>query len=1067
MNALVAWFARNSVASNLLMVLIVVAGLTSAVSLRKEVFPEISPDVVTVTVPYLGAAPEEVEKGVCTRIEEQVQDLEAVKKVTSVAVEGRCAVTVELIAGSDVRDALDDVKNRVDAIETFPEETEKPLIQEVDLKRQVISIALSGETDERTLKRLGEQVRDEVSNLPGITQVELVATRPYEVSIEVSEDSLRRHGLSFDQVALAVRRGSLDLPGGSVKTRGGEILLRTEGQAYESLEFERLVLLTRPDGTRLTLGEVARVVDGFADTDQRARFDGETAVVVKVYRVGEQDVTEVADTVKEYVVAMAPSLPEGITMTTWQDDTEVLRSRLDTLYRNGRAGLLLVLLVLALFLRLRLAIWVSVGIMVSFAGSLWLIPHFGLTINVVSLFAFIVVLGIVVDDAIVVGENIYRHHEMGKEGLRAAIDGAREVAVPVLFSILTTLAAFAPLVMVSGTTGKVMRVIPLVVIATLVFSLIESLLVLPTHLSHLHHRRQKVWAPWGWIKGKVSGGLDFLITRLYRPFLARALEYRYTTLAVAVGLLVISLGFVAGGRLKFSFFPKIPANNVVAFLTMPQGTPVESTAAALARVEGSARELERQIAAEGETGVFRHIMTTVGEQPFQGGQSRINYSPTFASGNLGEINIELSPAEERSIDAQEVLNRWRELTGDIPDAVELSFNSALFSSGEAINIQLAGPELETLREAAARLQESLTQYPGVFDVTDSFRTGKQEIELEITPQAEALGLSLADLGRQVRQAFYGEEAQRIQRGRDDVRVMVRYPEEDRRTLESLERMRIRTPSGDEVPFSAVGRTTLGRGFSTIERTDRNRTVNVTADVDTEVANANEVLADIEATVLPELLADYRGLSYSLAGEQEQQRETMGGLFQSFFIALFVIYALLAVPFRSYLQPIIVMSAIPFGVIGAFWGHMLLGKDLTMLSVFGIVALTGVVVNDSLVLVDFVNRSYRSGTPLHQAIGQAGEERVRPILLTSLTTFAGLTPLLLEKSLQAQFLIPMAISLAFGVLFATGIILILVPVGYYIIEDIQNLLVRLWHWIVGDDQPAGSAPHPIADSGGVS
>ena len=1044
MSGLIRWFARNSVASNLLMVLILVGGVVSAINIRKEVFPEVPADVITVTVPYLGAAPEEVERGVCTRIEEQVQDLEKVKKVSSVAVEGRCAVTIELITGSDVRDALDDVKNRVDAIETFPEETEKPLIQEVTLKRQVISIAISGDADERTLKRLGEEVRDEVSTLPGITQVELVATRPYEISIEVSEDDLRRHGLTFDQVAQAVRRGSLDLPGGSVKTRAGEILLRTEGQAYHAREFEQLMLLTRPDGTRLTLGEVAKVVDGFADTDQRARFDGQAAVVVKVYRVGEQDVTLIADTVKRYVDEASHQMPDGISLTTWQDDTEVLRSRLDTLFRNGRTGLFLVLLVLALFLRLRLAIWVSMGIMVSFAGALWLMPSLGLTVNVISLFAFIVVLGIVVDDAIVVGENIYRHHEEGKEGLAAAVDGTLEVSMPVLFSILTTIAAFAPLVMVPGTTGKVMRVIPLVVIATLIFSLVESLLVLPTHLSHLRHHREWVWGPWRRIKNGVSRGLDFMIRRTYLPTLRWSLANRYTALAMALGLLLISLGFVAGGRLKFSFFPKIPANNVVAFLTMPQGTPVETTTAALAHIESSARELQRQVADAGEPHVFRHIMTTVGEQPFQGAQSRISFSPTFASANLGEINIELSPAEEREIDAQELLVRWRELTGDIPDAVELSFNSTLFSTGEAINIQLAGPKIDQLSEAAVRLEEELAKYPGVFDINDSFRAGKQELELDITPEGESLGLGLADLGRQVRQAFYGEEAQRIQRGRDDIRVMVRYPEEDRRTLATLESMRIRTPEGGEVPFSVVGETVAGRGFSTIERTNRNRTVNVVADVDLEIANANEVLADVEATVLPALLADYRGMTYSLAGEQEQQRETLGGLSQSFIIALFVIYALLAVPFRSYLQPIIVMSAIPFGIIGAFWGHILLGKDLTMMSTFGIVALTGVVVNDSLVLVDFVNRAYRTGTPLGKAIREAGEQRFRPILLTSLTTFAGLTPLLLEKSLQAQFLIPMAISLAFGVLFSTGIVLVLVPVGYSIIEDIRHLGHRLWH-----------------------
>jgi len=1041
-----AWFAANPVAANLLMALIVFGGALELGRIHKEVFPEFSSDLVTVSVEYLGAAPEEVEKAVCTRIEEAVQDLESIKRVRSTAAEGIGTVTLELLEGTDVREALDDVKTRVDAIDTFPEETEKPVIQEVVIRRQVLSIAVSGDADERTLKRLAEDVRDQLSTLPGITQVELAAARPYEISIEVSERALRRHGLTFDEVAAAVRRSSLDLPGGSVRTAGGEILLRTEGQAYRGHEFERLTLRQRADGTRLVLGEVATVVDGFAETDQAARFDGHPAILVQVFRVGDQDVIEIADRAKAFVEEMRQRVPEGIELTVWQDDTHVLRSRLRTLYENGFYGLVLVLFVLALFLRLRLALWVAVGILVSFFGAFALMPLFGLTINVVSLFAFIVVLGIVVDDAIVVGENVYRHFQMGKVGLRAAVDGTREVAMPVVFSILTTIAAFAPLTMVAGNTGKVMRVIPLVVIATLIFSLIESLFVLPTHLSHLgvgEERRTGKPGPVRRVQRGTSRVLAWNVERLYRPTLARALEHRYTTVAVALAALMLTVGLVAGGRLKFSFFPPIEGESAVAFLTMPQGTPREETGRALARIEASAEELQRQLAEAGEPGAFQHVLTTLGEQPFRASQSRTSFRPGASGAHLGEVHVELAPAEERVVTAGEVIRRWRELTGSIPDAVELSFNANLFSTGEPINVQLAGPNLDELRRAAAELQEELARYPGVFDVADSFRAGKQELELAITPEAESLGLRLGDLARQVRQAFYGEEAQRIQRGRDEVRVMVRYPEAERRSLGSLEEMRIRTPEGGEVPFSVAGRAELGRGFAAIQRTDRNRTVDVTADVDLKVANTNEILADVEKNVMPRLLADYRGLRYSLEGEQQQQRETFGGLFRSFIFALFVIYALLAVPFRSYLQPVIVMSAIPFGIIGAFWGHVLMGKTLTVLSMFGIVALTGVVVNDSLVLVDFINRAYRGGTPLLQAIKEAGEKRFRPILMTSLTTFAGLTPLLLEKSLQAQFLIPMAISLAFGILFATGIILVLVPVGYAILEDVKRLFRRLW------------------------
>ncbi len=1051
MRGILPWFAKNSVAANLLMMLIIFAGLASLTSkVRTETFPEFSANLVTVTVPYLGAAPEEVEEAVCARIEERVQDLESVKRVRSTASEGVGTVTLELLDDVDPREALDDVKARVDAIDTFPEETEKPIIQEVILRRQVLSIAISGEAGERTLRRLGEQVRDEISALPGITQVELQAVRPYEISVEISEQAMRRHGLSFDQVARAVRRSSLDLPGGSVKTEAGEILLRTDGQAYRGQEFEDLVLINRGDGTRLTLGQVATVVDGFAETDLTARFDGHPAVLVQVYRVGDQDVTELANRAKAYVEKTAKRMPEGVKLTVWQDDTVILEDRMRTLSDNGRAGLLLVLIVLTLFLRLRLAFWVSIGIVVSFMGAFWLMPVLDLSINLISLFAFIVVLGIVVDDAIVVGENVYRHLQTGKAGLDAAIEGVREVAVPVTFSILTTVAAFGPLLLLPGNTAKVMRNIPLIVIVVLLFSLVEALLILPAHLKHLDHRPALIAPLLSFIdriQGPVAAGLEWLIVKSYRPALRVALEWRYTSVAIALSMLLLTVGTVAGGWLKFSFFPPVEADNIVAFLALPHGTPAEVTTRALQRIEASASELQRQLAEEGAEGSIRHMATTIGQQPYRNRQRRFTASNDPAAPHLGEVNLELAPAEQRQISTTELTRRWRELTGPIPDAVELVFVWSLFSTGEAINIQLAGPDLDELQQAAEGLKQALAKYPGITDITDSFRAGKREVKLAVTPQAESLGLSLSDLARQVRQAFYGEEAQRIQRGRDEVKVMVRYPQAERRSLANLEQMRIRTPEGDEVPFSVAGRMQLGRGFATIVRADRNRTVSVTADVDLNEANANEILAAVQRDVLPALVADFRGMTYSLEGEQQQQRETIDGLKSSFTLALFLIYALLAVPFRSYLQPLIVMGAIPFGIIGAIAGHLLMGKVLTVMSVFGIVALSGVVVNDSLVLVDFINRSHRAGMPILQAVREAGEKRFRPIIMTSLTTFAGLTPLLLERSLQAQFLIPMAISLAFGILFATGIILILVPVGYLILEDVKTL--GRWIFEIGD------------------
>ncbi len=1037
--------------------LILLGGLLSLGRIPREVFPEVSSDLISVSVEYPGAAPAEIEEAICSRIEERLQNLESVKRLRSLAAENVGTVTVQLLLGSDVRRALDDVKARVDAIDTFPAEANRPRIRELVPRRQVLSVAISGPADELALKRLAEQVRDQIAALDGITQVEIGASRPYEISIEVSEQALRRHSLTFEQIAATVRNSSLDLSVGSVKPRTGEVLLRTEGQALRGVEFADLVLLTHPDGTRLLLGDVADVVDGFAATDQAARFDGHPAVLVQVFRVGDQNVTEIADRVEDYLRTVRPSLPGGIELTIWQDSTRVLRGRLATLLENGRAGAILVLLVLAAFLHPRLAGWVFLGIPVSFLGTFWMMPHLGLTINTISLFAFILVLGIVVDDAIIVGENIYRHHEMGKEGLEAALDGLREVAVPVIFSVLTTIAAFTPLLTMQGPTGKTVRILPLIVSVTLLFSLVESLLVLPTHLSHLRRRNRQDPSPgsddtghparpavrfWQRFQHGFSQLLRRLASSVYRPALRHALTWRYTSLAISVLLLLWTVGLVGGGHVRFSFLPPVEADNLVAFLTMPRGTPVEVTAEALERLERSARQLEAELVQGGETDVFRHILTSTGVQPFRTAADPTTVAIFDSGAHLGEVNIELAPAEKRRIRASELKSRWRELTGPIPEAIELTFNSSLLRAGKALDIQLAGPDLEDLRRAADRLKAALSHYAGVFEVGDSLRAGKRQMTLEITPEAEALGLTLTDLALQVRHGFYGTEVQRIQRGREEVRVMVRYPKRERRSLGNLEDMRIRTPRGDAIPFTVAGRVKPARGFAAIERTDRQRTVHVTASVDPNHA-PRAIVADLEQSVLPDLVAEYPGLQYSMAGEQREQAEAFAGLGLSFLVALFIIYGLLAIPFRSYLQPLIVMSAIPFGMIGAVWGHALTGRDLTIFSLWGMVAVTGVVVNDSLVMVDFTNRERRSGTPILEAVRRAGEARMRPILLTSVTTFAGLLPLLLEKALQAQFLIPMATSVAFGVLFGTAIILFLVPVSYHIQHDLKTAMARLF------------------------
>jgi multidrug efflux pump subunit AcrB len=861
-----------------------------------------------------------------------------------------------------------------------------------------------------------------------------------------------------------VRRSSLDLPGGSIRAESGEILLRTKGQAYLGEEFERLALISRVDGTKIRLGDIATVVDGFEETDQRARFDGNPAVLIQVFRVGDQSALEVSQIVKDFVAEAQSRLPEGITLTTWQDDSRVLRSRLDLLLRNGRAGFALVVLILAVFLRLKLSFWASLGIPISFMGTLLLMPGLDVSINLISLFAFIVVLGIVVDDAIVVGEHIFAQFERGKSKLEAAVAGATGMAVPVTFAILTSIAAFAPLLAVPGSMGKVFRVIPLVVIPTLLFSLVECLFILPAHLSHLEHKKKKkrfkiLSAISRWFRGAFDGALKFFVDRVYSPILSLALSFRYATMAFAIASLLVTSGIVLSGRIKFEFFPEVEADFVIARLTMPLGTPVEVTTEAVTRIERALNQLREEVDAEGqgEESVFRHVLSSIGEQPTRGRGPGADLS-SDSGAYLAEVNVELAPSEERAVSSAELAERWRDLTGEIADAVQLEFTASLFSAGDDIDVQLTGPDVDELRQAANWLKEELRTYPGVFDISDTFRAGKKEIKLKIKPEAEILNLSQMNLARQVRQAFYGEEAQRIQRGRDDVRIMVRYPRDERSSMGDLENMRIRAPGGVEVPFSTVAEAELGRGYSAIDRVDRRRAVNVRAKVDSQKANANEIIAELEKRELSVLLSQFPRLSYTLEGEQREQQESLEALGQGFTLALLAIFALMAVPLKSYVQPIIIMTSIPFGLVGAVWGHMILGYDLTILSGFGMVALSGVVVNDSLIMVDYINKHRRKGERLFQAVRDSGMARFRPILLTSLTTFGGLTPLLLEKSLQAQFLIPMAISLAFGVVFATFITLLMVPSLYLIVEDLK----RVFFWFIGWRAPVEVRPQPTEE-----
>ena len=1053
MKGTIEWMARNSVAANLLMVFIVVSGLIALTTVTEEVFPEIELDRISINVPYLGAAPEEVEAAVVIRIEEAIQGVDGIKEIQSTASEGSASVLIELELGADARKVVDEVKSNVDAITTFPVETEKPIIRELTARNQVTNVAISGNIDVFTLKSVAEQVRDEISAIPEITQVDIVSAPPYEISIEVSEVALRRHGLTFDQVAEAVRRSSLDLPGGSVRTDSGEILLRTIGQAYRGEEYENLVLWTRSDGSRLRLGDVANVVDGFAETDQYTRFDVEPMVMVSVFRTGEQSALDIAAAVQDYVEDAKTRLPEGVSLTIWQDQSEVLNDRLALMLRNGATGFVLVFVILTLFLELRLAFWVSLGIPISFMGAIALMPVGDVSINVMSLFAFILVLGIVVDDAIIVGENIYRHQEDHGDGLRGAIEGGQEIATPVIFAVLTTVAAFMPLMFVPGMMGKIFRVIPLIVVPCLLFSLVESLGVLPAHLSHTKPHAKP--GRFRRFQSLFSNGLKTFIRKVYEPLLEVALRWRYLTSAIGVSMLILTVGMVLGGWTTFRFFPSIEADFMAASVTMPQGTPANVTGEAIAKLEDGAAALRARLLQETGMDYFRHVSASIGDQPMASrGGGPMGQIRTMAAAHVGEVTIELAPAETRAYTSEQLGFMWRDASEAIPEAVDVNFTMSIMTPGEDVNVQLAGPDIERLRAAADEVKLRLAAYAGVYDISDSFRAGKEEMRLGIKPAAETLGLTLQDLGRQVRQAFYGEEAQRIQRGRDDIRVMVRYPRDGRRSLGNLENMRIRTPDGGEVPFSQVAQVEPGRGFASIKRVNRNRAVNVTAAVDATVTSGGQVIADLQNRILPEVLPKYPGVFYTFEGVQAEQADAVGGLTRGFILALLMIFALLAIPLKSYVQPMIIMSAIPFGLVGAIWGHLVMGLDVTLMSMFGLVALTGVVVNDSLVMVDFINRKRRVHDDVSMAVREAGSNRFRPILLTSLTTFFGLVPLMLERSMQAAFLVPMAVSLAFGVLFATFITLILVPISYLILDDLQ----RIWRRMLGREETP-TAPSP--------
>lgn len=1033
MNGVIAWFTRNGVAANCLMVLILAGGLYSLYFRSTlEVFPEFELDIISVTMSYRGATPRETEEGIVVKIEEAIQDLEGIDELESSASEGTGRVQIEVADGFEARELLDDVKNRIDAITTFPSETERPVYSILARKRQVINLVISGDIGEHALRKLGEQTRDDILGLSTISQVDLQEVRPYEISIEVSEYTLEKYDLTFAEVAEAVRRSSVDLPAGNIKTSGGEILLRTKGQAYTSDDFGNIVVRTTQDGVHLTLAEIATIRDDFEEEPVIATFNGTPCVVLEVYRVGEQNARAITDAVKEYIADSANRLPAGVKMDYWRDRSKVLEARMNTLIRSALQGGILVILLLTLFLRMSVAVWVALGIPICFAGTFAAMPMIGVTFNVVSMFAFILVLGIVVDDAIVTGENIFVRLKEGGDPTEAAILGTKEVAVPVTFGVLTTIIAFIPLAMVGGMRGKIFAQIPLIVIPVLLFSLIESKLILPAHLKHVRINADSE-GPLTRLQGRIADGFMWFVHNVYQPVLDLALRLRYIALSIFVGGSIVLLSLVFSGYVQWSFFPRIPSETASASLTMPQGTPFDLTNRYIDRMREAAEGLREKYRDDSGKSVVRNILATAGSSGNDRGQSHI-----------GRVSFQLEPPEVRTIDitSQKMVQEWRQAIGNLPGVQELNFRAEFGRGGDPIDIRLAGDNFETLAATADIAKTHLATYDHVFAITDTYQDGKEEIKLRIKPEAELLGLTMIDLAQQARQAFFGAEAQRIQRGRDDVRVMVRYPKNERDSVGYLERMKIRAPSGAAVPFSEVAEAEMSRGFATIRRVDRKRVINVRADADKTKADISGILTST-GKYLDDAIKEFRGVRYSFEGEEKERRESMLKIRWGLVAVLFAIYGMLAIPLRSYVQPLIAMSVIPFGLMGAIIGHIIMGMSLSIFSMFGMLALIGVVINDSLVMIDFINRYRRDGHTLFEAVSAAGARRFRAIVLTSLTTFVGLAPLLFDKSTHVKFLLPMAVSLGFGILFATAVTLFLVPVMYLIVNDLVRGAKYCW------------------------
>ena len=1070
---LISWAVKNSPAMNVMLLATLIVGSISLMVMRREVFPEFELEIVLVSVPYPGASAEEVEEGICQKVEEAVASIAGIRKQTSVAKQSAGFLVLELEPSvRDVQKLLNEVRSEIDQIPSFPELAEDPEVQQITFRAPAIQVGIIGPPantleSEIHLRELAEEVRNELLQQPpaasenplirmvnffpresgGITSAVITAARGYQIDVEISEESLKRYGLSLQQIAQIIRQENLEMPGGNLRTSGQELVIRGNNKSIEGAGIERIQLMALPNGDIMTVGDVAKVNDSFVDSVAFNEINGRPGMVITVERTSNEDLLNVVNTVKNYV--QSKEMPAGYSLTTWADQSIDVRDRLNMLIRNGTGGLILVFIVLAVFLELRLAFWVALGIPVSILGAGTILLWGDQTLNMLTMFAFLLALGIVVDDAIVIGENIYAHREMGKSPIRAAIDGTYEVLPSVTASVMTTIVAFCPLLFVSGVMGKFIAVMPLAVIGMLFISLLESTFVLPVHLSHDNNLffRSLSWllSPlsftlkgFNWLNKRAVLLMETMVNRYYGPSISWCLSNKATVIAGLNAAVLVMVGMFLSGLVPFEFFPKMDARTIEASAIYPDGTPARYTDTATQRMQQAIYEINQEQLDAGKPGIIEAVHRCVGSVR---NPQAVGPGGNTDGGHAGSVRVALVPIESGRLPSEQILAQWREKVGPVVGAETVKFVSeSMGPGGTPIEFKLLAKrqDIDQLKAAVEDCKAKLATYDGVFDIEDDNQPGKWELQIKLTEAGRSLGVTLEEVVRTARAAFYGEEVMRLQRGRHEVKLMVRYPQENRRSMDDFNRLRIRGTDGIERPITELAEFTFNRGPSEINRIDQMRSITVLADVDRTKANSFSIVQELRSNFVPDLLEKYPGIFIRWEGQQQQTVESFASMFIGFGIATIVMYILLTLEFRSYLQPLIVLVIIPFGIIGAVFGHFVLNLEFTIFSMFGLIALTGVVVNDSIVLLDFINRMIKEGHSIRKSIVLAGQRRFRPVVLTSLTTMAGLIPMLLETSFQAQVLIPMATSLCFGVLFATVLVLVLVPVAFEIYAYIVNL-----------------------------